>query len=435
MIMYQKAFGLIETLAPLHVGASSGEESGNVNLVFRDQFTKTGIIPGSSIRGRFRANMRSQSPESTSDWYGQNSDAKDGTTEAQVKFEYGSLVWLPVFCPGQPIVWVTCPQLLKRYGQIKNIKASIPEPYTASVKLRARDVGGNRKILFFNLGFLEIKNQTEDLAKYWLPSRTSIRKSQLVVVDDNDIAMIHDMALYRQSRVALEENQKKARTGAFFNVEALPEGSVLIFPIAMKKSGWKPFGANKNSAELYFGGLESIGFGRCNVTIEVLVDEPETPDDQSKEIDSEPQIQSINEETRNNEELARSKWESYGLDRKAQALVLNAKIRDDSSLNQAFKMREALSYGLERFWGEHLRLQGKEQKKSDYWKETWDTLVATMGYSGIEIPNETITNNNTVAVKNMAESLWALDLEVQRVTLAVLTQLCDCLVWWTQRYK
>jgi CRISPR-associated protein Cmr4 len=56
--MYHKAYGIIETLAPLHVGATAGEETGNLNLIFRDQFTQTGIIPGSSIRGRFRADMR-----------------------------------------------------------------------------------------------------------------------------------------------------------------------------------------------------------------------------------------------------------------------------------------------------------------------------------------------------------------------------------------
>ena len=56
--MYKKAYGIIETLAPLHVGATAGEESGNLNLIFRDQFTQTGIVPGSSIRGRLRSEMR-----------------------------------------------------------------------------------------------------------------------------------------------------------------------------------------------------------------------------------------------------------------------------------------------------------------------------------------------------------------------------------------
>lgn len=272
--MYQKAYGIIETLAPLHVGASAGEETGNLNLIFRDQFTQTGIIPGSSIRGRFRADMRSEpeSEEKTNYWYGHQSieGQKDGgTTEAKVKFEYASLVWLPVFCPGQPIVWVSCPQLLKRYKRIADVKADvlIPEPYSASKSLKAKDIPGNRKTLFFNLGFLEIEHPDTDLSP-WFPDGVSIKKSQLVVVDDNDIAMIHDMALYRQSRVKLLDEMKKVDTerGGFFNVEALPEGSILIFPVALKELGWQPFG-NKKENELYFGGLESIGFGRCKIIL------------------------------------------------------------------------------------------------------------------------------------------------------------------------
>ncbi|CCI12003.1 Similarity [Microcystis aeruginosa PCC 9806] len=128
-------------------------------------------------------------------------------------------------------------------------------------------------------------------------------------------------------------------------------------------------------------------------------------------------------------------WKEYNLDRIAQKLVLAAKLRDRDSLNQSFKMRESVSYGLERFWGEHLRLQSKERNKAQYWKETWDKLVETMAEAGIPIPNDTVQVNDTESVQAMAEKLWELKLEDQRITLAVLTQLCDCLVWWTQRYK
>jgi hypothetical protein len=128
-------------------------------------------------------------------------------------------------------------------------------------------------------------------------------------------------------------------------------------------------------------------------------------------------------------------WKEYNLDRIAQKLVLAAKLRDRDSLNQSFKMRESVSYGLERFWGEHLRLQSKETNKAQYWKETWDKLVETMAEAGIPIPNDTVEVNDTKSVQAMAEKLWELKLEDQRITLAVLTQLCDCLVWWTQRYK
>ena len=100
----------------------------------------------------------------------------------------------------------------------------------------------------------------------WVPAGSTLNEANLVVVGDNDIAQLHDMALYRQSRVKLADDMKKVEGGAFFNVEALPEGSVLIFPIALKQKGWQPFGES-STQDLYFGGLESIGFGHTSVTL------------------------------------------------------------------------------------------------------------------------------------------------------------------------
>jgi hypothetical protein len=127
-------------------------------------------------------------------------------------------------------------------------------------------------------------------------------------------------------------------------------------------------------------------------------------------------------------------WKFYELDRVAQKLVIDAKHRDDrlaqssqKSLPQAHKMRMAVAYGLERFWGEHLRLEAKEENKSMFWQATWTEFVGIMQRAGVEIPNTT--------VDRMPEKLWALEPETQRVALAVLTQLCDAIIWWTQRYK
>lgn len=138
-------------------------------------------------------------------------------------------------------------------------------------------------------------------------------------------------------------------------------------------------------------------------------------------------------------------WNSYGLDREAQQLVLAARSRDEalpkaersrkSALNQGHKMRMAIPYGLERFWGEHLRLQEKERNKSLYWKATWDAFVRVMTTAGVSIPNDDVKFSDTATIQAMSTKLWQLELEDQRVALAVLTQLCDALVWWTQRYK
>lgn len=263
--MYKKAYGIIETLAPVHVGATAGEESGNLNLIFRDQFTQTGVIPGSSIRGRFRSEMFLNDGDSNK-WYGHDADSNiaDSTTESIVKFEYASVVWLPVFCPGQPIVWVSCPKLLKRYKRITGINDQVPQVYSGSSVLQPLRLD-KKPTLFFNFGFLTIDHPNKDLSA-WFPFGEQL---PAVVVADDEIAMIHDMALYRQSRVRLEEKEKKAVKGAFFNTEALPEGTQMIFPVAIKKdeTQWQPFGDESKEGEIYLGGLESIGFGHCAVEI------------------------------------------------------------------------------------------------------------------------------------------------------------------------
>lgn len=124
-------------------------------------------------------------------------------------------------------------------------------------------------------------------------------------------------------------------------------------------------------------------------------------------------------------------WEPYNLDQIAHDLVFNHRNQGDGNkdvLGQVYKMRTTVAYGLERFWGEQLRLNGKE---AEYWKATWDKLEEIMGIAGITIPNHADRN------QQIAE-LW-LDSKEKRddrkVTLAVLTQLCDCMIWWTQRYK
>ncbi len=275
--MYKKAYGIIETLAPLHVGATAGEESGNLNLIFRDQFTQTGIVPGSSIRGRLRSEMRNDlGEEEESYWYGYKAEStlSDNTTESRIKIEHASIVWLPVFCPGQPIVWVTCPMLLQRYKRVVGIDADVPDPYTASNTLQPLHVDGEDK-LFFNFGFLTIEDE-QDLSA-WFPFGQEL---PAVVVANDEIAMIHDMALYRQSRVRLEDDEKRVKGGQFFNTEALPEQTILIFPIALKEKKesqdsqeetkaqktWQPF-KDKRTEDIYLGGLESIGFGHCKLLV------------------------------------------------------------------------------------------------------------------------------------------------------------------------
>ncbi|MGP1372020.1 hypothetical protein [Almyronema epifaneia] len=133
-------------------------------------------------------------------------------------------------------------------------------------------------------------------------------------------------------------------------------------------------------------------------------------------------------------------WQPYHLDHAAQNLVLD--YRDQKNvLNESHKMRMAVAYGLERFWGEHLRYErekGTESRnKGLYWKAVWCTLANILEPSDIKLPDAkgTVAFDNTDDIKRIAAEIWQMPLDQQKVTLMVLSQLCDSLVWWTQRYK
>lgn len=131
-------------------------------------------------------------------------------------------------------------------------------------------------------------------------------------------------------------------------------------------------------------------------------------------------------------------WHPYDLDHLAQEIVLRARKRDPETLNQAYKMRTACAYGLERFWGEHLRLADKEIEKAAFVADVWKAFVGILHKSGagIELPGTMLSNKDSEAeIQAAAYQIWQLSPETHQVCLAVLTSLCDSVVWWTQRLK
>ena len=138
-------------------------------------------------------------------------------------------------------------------------------------------------------------------------------------------------------------------------------------------------------------------------------------------------------------------WQPYDLDYYAQEIVLEFRNIKDV-LNESHKMRMTIAYGLERFWGEHLRLEREKPAKAKYWKAVWEKLHKILHDAGMEnFPNDAVKSSNPdkekrkeeerQKIKEMAKKIWSMSLNDQRVALMVLTQFCDSLVWWTQRYK
>lgn len=138
-------------------------------------------------------------------------------------------------------------------------------------------------------------------------------------------------------------------------------------------------------------------------------------------------------------------WKPYEIDHLAQKLVVDKRDKKDV-LNESHKMRMAVAYGLERFWGERFRLEKDDREKAEYWKAVWKTLADDiLKPVGIDLPNDEIESLNpnekekekeeTRNIKNMAARIWGMPQDDREIALTVLAQFCDSLVWWTQRYK
>ena len=151
-------------------------------------------------------------------------------------------------------------------------------------------------------------------------------------------------------------------------------------------------------------------------------------------------------------------WNPSGLDHLAHAIVRQARHRDSESLNQAYKMRAACAYGLERFWGEHLRLAGKkiekdkaeaiddtrklkeiekDNAKAQFVADTWKAFVGILHKARpyLKLPGTMLSRQSEAEIQAAAHHIWLLDPQEHQISLTVLTALCDSIVWWTQRLK
>jgi len=136
-------------------------------------------------------------------------------------------------------------------------------------------------------------------------------------------------------------------------------------------------------------------------------------------------------------------WQPYGLDDCAQRVVLNAIKRDPSlkSLNQVFKMRTTCAYGLERFWGEYLRLRSgneRDRMRSAIILDTWTQLKDTiLNGTGIKLPNDQDVNlEDQNAVRMSLSKLWEIRADNPKqaqVVLAILVNFCEAIIWWKNR--
>lgn len=144
-------------------------------------------------------------------------------------------------------------------------------------------------------------------------------------------------------------------------------------------------------------------------------------------------------------------WTPYLLDNIAQKIVLDAIERDKkdgtNSLGQSHRLRGSCAYGLERFWGEQIRLLNEksteDKSKGRFTQDVWRSLAEIMKGAGVTLPAESIDPppksgepmkaRYLQQVQQACNQIRSLDKQETQASLAVLASLCDSIVWWKQR--
>ena len=83
-----------------------------------------------------------------------------------------------------------------------------------------------------------------------------------------------------------------------------------------------------------------------------------------------------------------------------------------------------------------MRLADKEPHKAKFVADVWRAFVGIMAKANVRLPGAMLAKSaGESEIQSIAEHLWRLKPEEQQASLAVLTSLCDSVVWWTQRLK
>lgn len=266
-------------LSPLHTGGTTQE--GNLLGIAREAHTDLPYIPSSTIRGRLRSLFGDdrllervlmfgpdlkdlQNTELTQQYKERTKKDLNQLEQGDLWIGDGSLLWVPVPSLSHSIVWISCPQLLRRWKRLNPNVGNIPtaghyylKEGSKTVYLKdARITLGNNQAL------------SEDDKKRIVPDHPEAAEMErLLILPDAHCATLIQMSLWRQVKVKL--NESKSVEGGFRYEEAIPPDTVMYFPWGTTSQANATAQASvaslgdrlRKEPILQIGGQESLGRG------------------------------------------------------------------------------------------------------------------------------------------------------------------------------
>jgi CRISPR-associated protein Cmr4 len=259
--------GYLYSLSPIHCGGEG--DLGNILEIVREVHTNFPYIPGSSLRGSLRDEVKEYAGELTSDrLFGRELSNGNQMGVHQVWFGDARLLWVPMrtmSSQGQDIfMWVSCHSLLRDHALVAKQKGVLfpnhsvgdrPGNYNiadAALRVEALDTQAKTSLALAGQWHTDLKDIT---AQTWQSSR--------IILPDNDFQVLMEHSLWTQIRNKIHEDSGSAEI--FWTDVCIPRDTILYYPWGYTLNKADPVQTGDHDAlKTILTGLIQVG-GQANV--------------------------------------------------------------------------------------------------------------------------------------------------------------------------
>ena len=232
-----KAIYILTAQSPVHAGGN--EQLDVVDLpIQRERHTYFPKIEGSSLKGSIKSSYPDTSNRDK--LFGKDSDKRDNASSLGISD--AKILFFPVKSVNGIFGWVTCPAALSRFRRDAGDLINIPELEGKNLICKGSNlkIKGKGNVVLEEYNFKvkddeSLTNFAKTLSeviypddKYW---QAKFQKD-LVLLEDNSFRDFVVNSTEVVTRIKIDQKSKTASDTGLFNVEYLPEDSIMYFTVS-----------------------------------------------------------------------------------------------------------------------------------------------------------------------------------------------------------
>jgi len=266
------------------IAAGTGQNLGSIDLpIMREAPTEYPVVFGSALKGAMRMKFENEIDKNAAKIYF-GDDSEGGSQYAgAVIISDAKLLLLPVRSMNTHFKWVTCPYILKRYFNDKDMlgdKTGVKIPTPDMTQAITAQSNGDIYLEEFKFEAIseDISALIDEIDKIMDGDNKESLQKQLVIISDDMFHHISKFATPVNAHIAIDNATKIVKNGALWYEETLPPETLLysmFIANASRKEGDTNTQAQiikeniikhlKKNDYLQIGGNETVGMGWCKV--------------------------------------------------------------------------------------------------------------------------------------------------------------------------